>query len=289
MKKALVTLAALMTAFFMISCQNETTSGNTSGNTSENIEDTKDTTAEKVALYNKLVGTSWKGLLKDVKNEYSDTYFLNLDTVSFTENTVTIDSQTYDIDVPEDLYFHDELELIDENEDLWARGWKCVIYIHIYDMYYGFNGWINNSGDHLTIVAVTGEDDEIHGKHDELKLVSSSDSSSSDSSSTETVTLSGNYTISQADGSSISFTDGNWSYTYNSSSKSGTYSQSGSELTMNFTMGSNSVSGVFTVSKDGDNIKLTGKSGDCTTIVSSAFMVKDSDAITNGNVTLTAK
>ncbi len=58
---------------------------------------------------------------------------------------------------------------------------------------------------------------------------------------------------------------------------------------MNFTMGSNSVSGVFTVSKDGDNIKLTGKSGNYTTIVSSAFMVKDSNAITNGNVTLTAK
>lgn len=58
---------------------------------------------------------------------------------------------------------------------------------------------------------------------------------------------------------------------------------------MNFSMNSYSVSGVFTVSKDGENISLTGKSGDYTTIVSSAFMVKDSDALTNGKVTLTAK
>ena len=74
-----------------------------------------------------------------------------------------------------------------------------------------------------------------------------------------------------------------------SSTKKGTYSQSGNELTMNYSVGSSSVSGVFTVAKDGSNVKLTGKSGDYTTIVSSAFMVKDGDALTNGVVTLTAK
>lgn len=40
MKKTLMVFAALMTAFLMISCQNETTSEN-------NTEEEKDTTAEK--------------------------------------------------------------------------------------------------------------------------------------------------------------------------------------------------------------------------------------------------
>lgn len=122
-----------------------------------------------------------------------------------------------------------------------------------------------------------------------LKLVSSS-GGSSDSSSAETVTVDGDYSITGAkDGSVISFNDGTWTFSYMSSSKTGSYSQSGNELTMSYTMGGYSVSAVFTVTEDGDNVKLTGKSGDYTTIVSSAFMVSDSDAITNGNVTLTAK
>ncbi len=278
MKKALVTLAALMTAFFMISCQNETTSGND--------EDTKDTTAEKVALYNNLVGTSWINKAAGEDNIYGKAF---LQTLAFYDDAIELNGTKYSINKYTDLFFYSEFSSDELEQYDIQKGLDVHFIVCLNGTYYTFCDQTFAEGDYRTEVEVQYPFNNDKGwERVYFDLVSDS-SSSSDSSSTETVTLSGNYTISQADGSSISFTDGNWSYTYNSSSKSGTYSQSGSELTMNFTMGSYSVSGVFTVSKDGDNIKLTGKSGEYTTIVSSAFMVSDSDALSNGYVTLTAK
>ncbi len=254
MKKALVTLAALMTAFFMISCQNETTSGND--------EDTKDTTAEKVALYNNLVGTSWINEDAGKDNIYGKAF---LQTLAFYDDAIELNATKYSINKYTDLFFYSEFSSDELEQYDIQKGLDVHFIVCLNGTYYTFCDQTFAEGDYRTEVEVQYP---FNNGTDGWERV---------------------YFDLVSDGSSISFTDGSWSYTYNSSSKSGTYSQSGSELTMNFTMGSYSVSGVFTVSKDGDNIKLTGKSGDCTTIVSSAFMVNDSDALSNGYVTLTAK
>jgi hypothetical protein len=270
MKKTLMVFAALMTAFFMISCQNETTSEN-------NTEEKKDTTAEKVALYKSaLSGTSWECNYPEKEG------FANYATLAFTDSSIVINSVEYTLDLTKDLFYYSEIPNADNILEAVAE-----FYIFVKNIYLGFEDWTfaNTTSQNKLGVRLPS------GIYSSYALVSSSSGSGSDSgsTSTETVTLSGDYTISQANGSTISFSDGNWTYSYLSSSKSGTYSQSGNELTMNYSAGGYSVSAVFTVAKDGDNVKLTGKSGDYSTIVGSAFMVKDSDALTNGVVTLTAK
>lgn len=101
------------------------------------------------------------------------------------------------------------------------------------------------------------------------------------------VTLSGNYEIKEANGSTFKMTGGNWTFTYNSQTKNGTYTQSGNELTVNYTQGGYNISAVFTVSKSGDIITLTGKSGNYAGIIANAFMAPG--AVTSGVVKLAAK
>lgn len=112
-------------------------------------------------------------------------------------------------------------------------------------------------------------------------------SSESGGGEENTTTLSGEYTITEASSSTISFSNGNWTYSYNGKTQSGTYSQSSDEITITYSQGSYTVEGVFTVSKDSGTITLKGKSGDCTAIISSVFMISDSSALQNETVTLT--
>ena len=270
MKKTILTLSTVLCAgLLFISCQNETTSGN-------NEDTKKDTTAEKIEIYNKFVGTSWKEKTNTV--DFLDGYA----TLAFKKSSVVIESTEYPIDVTKDLYYYNEIPDVENVIDTSYHSGGSNLYILVNNVYLGLEDWFFRNVNWLGVRAPDCRNKCYY-------LVSSSGSSTSDGSSTETVTLSGNYTISQAKGSTINFDNGNWTFKYNSSTKKGTYSQSGNELTMNYSAGGSSVSGVFTVAKDGSNVKLTGKSGDYTTIVSSAFMVKDSDALTNGVVTLTAK
>ena len=187
------------------------------------------------------------------------------------------------------MFFYSEFSSDELEQYDIQKGWDDHFIVCLNGTYYTFCDQTFAKGDYRTEVEVQYPFNNDKGwERVYFDLVS--DSSSSDSSSTETVTVDGDYSITGAnDGSVISFNDGTWTFSYMASSKTGSYSQSGNELTMSYTAGGYSVSGVFTVTEDGDSVKLTGKSGDYTTIVSSAFMVKDSDAITNGNVTLTAK
>ena len=294
MKKTLMVFAALMTAFFMISCQNETTSEN-------NTEEEKDTTAEKIAIYNKLVGTTWENEYKGRNVIYNNELFQD---VSFFDDAIMLNNDNelkYSINKSTDLFFYSdfsstELEEYKIQDKYFDNGVYFIVCLN--ETYYTFSYYDENSGRKKEVVIEWGvptytlnDNIERDFKKVYLELVSDSNTEedSGSSTSTDTVTVDGDYTISQANGSTISFSDGNWTYSYLSSSKTGTYSQSGNELTMNYSAGGYSVSAVFTVAKDGDNVKLTGKSGDYSTIVGSAFMVKDSDALTNGVVTLTAK
>lgn len=102
--------------------------------------------------------------------------------------------------------------------------------------------------------------------------------------------LTGSYTISEANGSTFTFSsDGTWTYEYNSSTTNGKWTVSDGALTINYSLGGYSSSAVFTVKVSDNTYTLTGKSGDTTTIVSSAFKITDQNAIQNGVVTLVKK
>lgn len=99
--------------------------------------------------------------------------------------------------------------------------------------------------------------------------------------------LTGSYTISEANGSTFTFaSNGTWTYKYNSSTTNGTWAVSNGELTVTYTLGGYSSTAVFTVSISDSNYTLTGKSGDYTTIISSAFKITNQTALENGVVTL---
>lgn len=115
-------------------------------------------------------------------------------------------------------------------------------------------------------------------------------SESGDSEGTESITLSGSYTISEANGSGFTFAqDGTWTYRYNSSTTEGTWSVSNGDLTITYSLGGISSTAVFAVSISGDTYTLTGKSGDCTTIITSAFKITNQTAVQDGVVTLVKK
>ena len=98
------------------------------------------------------------------------------------------------------------------------------------------------------------------------------------------------YTINEANGSTFTFSsDGTWTYEYNSSTTNGTWSVSDGELTITYSLGGYASSAVFTVKVSDNTYTLTGKSGDTTTIVSSAFKITNQNAIQNGVVTLVKK
>lgn len=119
---------------------------------------------------------------------------------------------------------------------------------------------------------------------------SSSNNNSEDNNSETSITetdITGSYTISEANGSTFTFSsDGTWTYKYNSSTTNGTWSVSDGELTITYSLGGYSSTAVFTASISGDTNTLTGKSGDYTTIISSAFKITDQQALENGVVTL---
>lgn len=122
--------------------------------------------------------------------------------------------------------------------------------------------------------------------------ITNTDSSTDDTGTDkkdDTVVLSGKYNITEASSSTITFNNSTWTYSYNGRTKTGSYSQTDDELTMNFTQNSITAEAVFTVSKSDDEITLTAKSGDYTTIITSAFMITDTNAVQNGIVTLKTK
>lgn len=122
------------------------------------------------------------------------------------------------------------------------------------------------SGEMLIVTSV------YNGKITQLRRISSSGGSSSG-----TVTLSGGYNITNSNqtGSSFTMTNGNWTYKYNTVTTTGTYSQSGNELTVNYTNQNNTISAVFTISKSNNIITLTDKSGATTSIRALVFMTSE--------------
>ena len=144
--------------------------------------------------------------------------------------------------------------------------------------------WLDN--EELNIRCIRNFNNELHGK--EYKYIKKG--SGSQNNSSDVINLTGSYTISEANGSTFTFSsDGTWTYDYNSQTTNGTWSISDGELTINYSLGGYSSSAVFTVKVSDKTYTLTGKSGDITTIVSSAFKITDQNAVQNGVVTLVKK
>lgn len=99
--------------------------------------------------------------------------------------------------------------------------------------------------------------------------------------------LTGSYTISEANGSQFTFGDsGTWTYNYNGRTNEGTWSLEGGKVTIEYSNGGITAKAVFAVSVSGDTYTLKGESGDYVTVISSAFMVTDGSAVSDGVVTL---
>lgn len=99
--------------------------------------------------------------------------------------------------------------------------------------------------------------------------------------------LTGSYTISEAKGSQFTFGDsGTWTYNYNGRTNEGTWSLDGGKVTIEYSNGRITAKAVFAVSVSGDTYTLKGESGDYVTVISSAFMVTDGSAVSDGVVTL---
>ena len=126
--------------------------------------------------------------------------------------------------------------------------------------------------------------DEAHKDCTYIKNGSNTGNNTSSLTSSEFI---GSYTISEANGSTFTFSsNGNWTYNYSSRSKEGTWSVSDGGLTISYSLGGYSSTAVFSVSVSGNTYTLTGKSGDYTTIISSAFKITNQTALENGVVTL---
>ena len=141
--------------------------------------------------------------------------------------------------------------------------------------------WLDN--EELNIRCIKYFNDELHGK--EYKYIKKG--SDSQNNPSDVINLIGSYTINEANGSTFTFSsDGTWTYNHNSRTTNGAWSVSDGELTITYSLGGYASSAVFTVKVSDNTYTLTGKSGDTTTIISSAFKITDQNAIQNGVVTL---
>lgn len=118
---------------------------------------------------------------------------------------------------------------------------------------------------------------------------STSEDNNTGSSITDSDIL-GSYTISEANGSTFNFSsDGTWTYKYNSRTTEGSWSVSDGKISITYSLGGYSSTAKFTADISGDTYTLKGIEGDYTTIISSAFMITDQNAVANGLVTLEKK
>lgn len=137
----------------------------------------------------------------------------------------------------------------------------------------------------------TAEDIWIcHENTYKLDKTSSTDNPNNTETSITESDITGSYTISEANGSTFTFaSDGTWTYKYNSRTTEGSWSVSDGKISITYSLGGYSSTAKFTADISGDTYTLKGIEGDYTTIISSAFMITDQNAVANGLVTLVKK
>lgn len=248
MKKCLFALVGLLSLFGFIACNmNDVGNETENGFSPENI-------AQKKEKYAQILNTSWE--TTDIKNDIS------IKTISFGEDSITIDGIKYNIDQNKDFYFYDELD--DYSKE--SVGSKYAEYLYLYikiddrcfkiqerDSSYEFYEYetlsiCQNYKISLNQTFFNRSYDIAH-----FKLVSDNNSSSNTEENSSTYT--GSYSFNNSTGSqqngTITLKDGNWSYSGNKSNpaaSNGSYTVNGSKVTLNWTAASNNVSETFTIS-----------------------------------------
>ena len=159
-----------------------------------------------------------------------------------------------------------------------------------YDNYYEYLMALKLEDSKLLILYYTHDPIETDAREYCLFLTYSRGDSGSGSVEEPDITegeLTGSYTISEANGSKFTFGDsGTWTYNYNGRTNEGTWSLEGGKVTIEYSNGGITAKAVFAVSVSGNTYTLKGESGDYVTVITSAFMVTDGSAVSDGVVTL---
>ena len=134
--------------------------------------------------------------------------------------------------------------------------------------------WLDNEV--LNVSYISDFNEELYPR--EFKYIKQG--SGSQTNPSDNIDIIGSYTINEANGSTFTFAQNStWTYQYNSRTSDGSWTFADGELTITYSFGGYSNTAVFTVSVSDDTYTLTGKSGDITTIIASAFKITDQNKL----------
>lgn len=271
MKKCLFALVGLLSLFGFIAC-NMNDDGNENGTETKTIGKAENLQKKKERYKKDYLGTSWK--IRD-----GQTNETGISTISFTENSVTLDNVEYSINQDTDLYLSDELNdyYCESTESKNIFGNFYEIYIKLVDdCYYCFE--YNSVLDRITAGFYKQTNGTWIRKDNKYTRVSSSESGNSET------TYTGSYSFNNSTGSqqngTITLKDGNWSYSGDKSNpavSSGTYSVNGSKVTLNWTAASNNVSETFTISTSDNSSTWTSEYSGTSLLFSMLFGVVNTE------------
>lgn len=285
-----LTAFMLVTTLFMGCVQNE------NNNNNPVVEENNDEL--KLAIWNKFNGKTFKVVTTNNKDVSDKEYYYTFKEWEIIEYVYT--ETNYTDFSEDDFYFANELEegFCDEEDAfndyplnyLWkedvANNNKDVLYINC-----KVNHVTNTNKKQWFRLDPTNESYTIRETHTGTMVFEPLDNENNEddnSSSGTSVELDGEYTISEAnEGSVITFSNGEWTFTYSGQSKTGSYSQSGSKVTISYEISSLSLEAVFTTFEKDETIILTKSSGQWQEIIGSVFMITDGSAYSDGIITLT--
>ena len=248
-----------------------------------------DDNSDTIIISDTVVTFSPTAIYKIDNRRVENDYLINISTAKIINNKFVQDLKDYcikyDIDFcsvkKNENEYYTWLEKIDiefANLDYFKK--EPSLFFGTFDYTYL---WLDNGK--LNVRYIDDFNSELHGS--ECVYIKKGSSSQNTPSTLTESDLIGSYTISEANGSTFTFaSDGTWTYKYNSSTTNGTWSVSDSELTINYSLGGYSSTAIFTVNVSDDTYTITGKSGDYTTIISSAFKITEQTALENGVATL---
>lgn len=272
MKKCLFALLGLLSLFGFIAC-NMNDDGNETeiGFSAENI-------AQKKEKYLQVLNTTW-----ETTRTGND---ISIKTISFGEDSITIDGIKHNINQNKDFYFYDELD--DYSKESVGSKYDEYLYIKIGNKclqiqerdasyyYYEYETlWICQN------YKISKNSTSLNHSYSicQYKLVSDNNNSGNTSS-----TYTGSYSFNNSTGSqqngTITLKDGSWSYSGdkpNPAVSSGTYSVNGSKVTLNWTAASNNVSETFTISTSGNSSTWTSEYSGTSLLFSMLFGVVNTE------------
>lgn len=272
MKKCLFALLGLLSLFGFIACNmNDAENETEIGFSAENI-------AQKKEKYVQVLNTTW-----ETTRTGND---ISIKTISFGEDSITIDGIKHNINQNKDFYFYDELD--DYSKESVGSKYADYLYIKIgnkclqiqerdasYYCYEYETLWIRQN------YKISKNATSLNHSYSisQYKLVSDNNNSGNTSS-----TYTGSYSFNNSTGSqqngTITLKDGNWSYSGDKSNpavSSGTYSVNGSKVTLNWTAASNNISETFTISTSDNSSTWTSEYSGTSLLFSMLFGVVNTE------------